>query len=177
MAESREIAYPKPLFLAGKALNALLLDHTDYDIDRMERLNAILAAGQRAFGPSFTSMLSEELIKLRGAPIRPLRASRIRPSVDIGALASEFVARDKVRLRGRLARKLLQRMAQGEARQESDLLSYVLFDGNFASALIEMGESDAAAAEESLAQLFSNDVADPDAAPEAILASGSGAAE
>ena len=178
MAESREVAYPKPLFLAGKALNALLLDHTDYDIDRMERLNAILAAGERAFGPSFTSMLSEELIKLRGAPIRPLRAARIRPSLDIGALASEFVAKDKVRLRGRIARKLLQRMAQGEARQESDLLSYVLFDGNFASALIEMGEADAAAAEDSLAQLFSRDVVDdPDAAPESILASGSGAVD
>ena len=29
LVREREVAYPKPLFLAGKALNALLLDHTD----------------------------------------------------------------------------------------------------------------------------------------------------
>lgn len=167
LAESREMAYPKPLFLAGKALNALLLDHTDYDIDRMERLNAILAAGQRVFGPRFTEMLSQELIQLRGAPIRRLRAARVRPSVDIGGIASDFVAQGRIAVRGRLARRLINRLAQGEARHESDLLSYLLFDGNFAAALIELGESDAAASEAELAELFSRDVADDpdDAAP------------
>jgi len=157
LAESREIAYPKPLFLAGKALNALLLDHTDYDIDRMERLNAILAAGERAFGARFTEMLSEELIRLRGAPIRPIRAARVRPSVDIGILASEFVANGRIAVRGRLARRLIQRLALSEARHESDLLSYLLFDGNFAAALIDVGYSDARANEDELASLFSRD--------------------
>ena len=38
-------AFPKPLFLAGKALNALLLDHTEYDLARMQRINLILEAG------------------------------------------------------------------------------------------------------------------------------------
>jgi NTE family protein len=174
MAVSREIAYPKPLFLAGKALNALLLDHTDYDIDRMERLNAILAAGARVFGDRFTEMLSQELTRLRGAPIRPLRAARVRPSVDIGALASDFVAQGRVAVRGRVARLLINRLAQGEARHESDLLSYVLFDGNFAAALIELGYSDAAAIEDQLGQLFSRDVvAEPvdDAPPPATAGS------
>ena len=50
---ANERAYPKPLFLMGKALNALLLDHTDYDLDRMRRLNAILEAGIDAFGAEF----------------------------------------------------------------------------------------------------------------------------
>jgi NTE family protein len=174
LAESREIAYPKPLFLAGKALNALLLDHTDYDIDRMERLNAILTAGQRAFGPRFTDMLSKELIKLRGAPIRRLRAARVRPSVDIGALASDFVAQGRITVRSRLARRLINRLAQGEARHESDLLSYLLFDGNFAAALIELGESDAAASESELAELFSRDITDDsdDAPPPRAIGSG-----
>ncbi len=182
MAEEREIAYPKPLFLAGKALNALMLDHTDYDIDRMERLNAILAAGESAFGGRFIEMLSRELIRLRGAPIRPLRAARVRPSVDIGAIASDFVAQGRVAVRGRLARRLLHRLAQGEARHESDLLSYLLFDGNFASALIDLGFSDAAQVEDELAQLFSLDlVSDPgdQSAPPspAAAAGGSGPAE
>ncbi|HWM84422.1 MAG TPA: patatin-like phospholipase family protein [Kofleriaceae bacterium] len=175
MAESRELAYPKPLFLAGKALNALMLDHTDYDIDRMERLNCILAAGEQAFGSHFTEMLGRELIRLRGAPIRPLRAARVRPSVDIGAIASDFVSKGRIALRGRLARRLIHRLAQGEASHESDLLSYLLFDGNFAAALIDLGFSDAAASEEELAQLFSHDLASgPDQAAPAVAA-GSGA--
>jgi NTE family protein len=181
LGEAREIAYPKPLFLAGKALNALLLDHTDYDLDRMERLNAILAAGERAFGSHFTEMLSDELIKLRGAPIRPLRAARIRPSIDIGALASDFVSQGRIDVRGRVARRLVNRMAQGEARRESDLLSYLMFDGNFAAALIDLGYADAARSEEELGQLFSRDVVDPPAedVPPAVVArvGGSGAGE
>ena len=160
MKEEREVAYPKPLFLAGKALNALLLDHTDYDMDRMERLNAILAAGQRAFGPRFTDVLSRELTRLRGAPIRPLKADRVRPSVDIGALASDFVSQRRISVKSRMARRLIERLAQGEARHESDLLSYLLFDGSFCAALIDLGYADAAASEERLARLFSLDVAD-----------------
>ena len=154
MKEEREIAYPKPLFLAGKALNALLLDHTDYDMDRMERLNAILAAGQRAFGPRFTDVLSRELTRLRGAPIRPLKAERVRPSVDIGALASDFVSQGRIAVRSRLARRLIERLARGEARHESDLLSYLLFDGNWASDLIALGRRDAAHQEEELVRFF-----------------------
>lgn len=160
LKEEREVAYPKPLFLAGKALNALLLDHTDYDMDRMERLNAILAAGERAFGERFTEVLSRELTRLRGAPIRPLKAERVRPSVDIGALASDFVSQGRISVRSGLARRLIERLARGEARHESDLLSYLLFDGNFCAALIDLGYHDAAEREEQLARLFSLDVAD-----------------
>src|SRR5690606_14116917 len=168
-----EVAYPRPLFLAGKALNALMLDHTDYDLDRMERLNAILGAGEQAFGPRFNEVLSRELIRLRGAPIRPLAAARVRPSVDIGALASEFVEKGKIEVRGRLARRMIQRLARGEARHESDLLSYLLFDGHFAAALIDIGYSDAAEREEELARLVSLDVIgrrDDEAAGEAPAA-------
>jgi len=173
LSEEREVAYPRPLFLAGKALNALMLDHTDYDLDRMERLNAILDAGEQAFGPRFNEVLSRELIRLRGAPIRRLTAARVRPSVDIGALASEFVEQGKIEVRGRLARRMIQRLARGEARHESDLLSYLLFDGHFAAALIDIGYSDAAEREEELARLVSLDVIgrrDDEAAGEAPAA-------
>jgi NTE family protein len=156
-AAAREDAYPKPLFLAGKALNALLLDHTDYDLDRLTRLNHILEAGRRAFGERFAEVINAELVKLRGAPLRPLHACHVRPSIDIGAIASDHVSRGKVLVHGRIARRLVERMARGEARRENDLLSYLLFDGSFASTLIDLGFSDAAAKEDELARLFSRD--------------------
>src|SRR5262249_27390310 len=53
LEKERTEAYPKPLFLAGKALNALMLDHTEYDLMRMQRINLILEAGRASFGNRF----------------------------------------------------------------------------------------------------------------------------
>jgi NTE family protein len=151
----RTIAYPKPLFMVGKALNALLLDRTDYDLDRMQRLNAILRAGERQFGPEFLAVMNEELVRLRGAPLRVIEAVHVRPSVDIGALAAEFVHHDRVTVHGRVARRLIRRLAEGESEHESDFLSYLLFDGNWARELIALGRADAARHEEELLRFFS----------------------
>nr|HEX4314766.1 patatin-like phospholipase family protein [Kofleriaceae bacterium] len=152
--KERTEAYPKPLFLAGKALNALLLDHTEYDLQRMQRINLILEAGDASFGTQFESVMNRELTRLRGAPLRKIHAVHIRPSVDIGALAAQFVAAGRMRVQGGLTRRLIQRLAGGEAAHESDLLSYLLFDGDYASELIELGRRDAAAKQDELAAMF-----------------------
>ena len=154
----REEAHPKPLFLAGKALNALLLDHTEYDLERMERLNSILVAGTAAFGTRFEDVLSRELTRSRGAPLRYISAVHVRPSIDIGEIAAEFVRRDKIAIRGRVARRLIGRLAAGEAEHENDLLSYLLFDGNFCGRLVELGFRDAESRADDIAELFSYDV-------------------
>lgn len=150
----RTEAYPKPLFLAGKALNALLLDHTEYDLQRMQRINQILEAGNATFGAQFESMMNQELQRLRGAPLRRIQAVHVRPSEDIGMLAAQFVNAGRMRVSGLLARRLIQRLAAGEAPHETDLLSYLLFDGDFAAELIELGRRDAAKKEDELAALF-----------------------
>lgn len=153
-AHDRENALPQPLFLAGKALNSLLLDPTEYDLERMERINAILNAGCHAFGEDFEDVIGEELTALRGAPLRRLEAVHIQPSRDVGGLAADLLARGGPKLSSRVARSLLHQVARHEARFEADLLSYVLFDGEFASELIDMGYHDAAAHEEELVRVF-----------------------
>lgn len=150
----RTEAYPKPLFLAGKALNALMLDHTEYDLQRMQRINMILEAGEASFGARFEQEMNHHLVRMRGAPLRRIHAVHIRPSEDIGALAADYASSGKLRVSGMLARKLLSKLAEGEARHESDLLSYLLFDGGFADQLIELGRADAAKKEDELAALF-----------------------
>ncbi len=147
-------AFPKPLFLAGKALNALLLDHTEYDLQRMQRINLILEAGKASFGDHFDAMMNNELVRLRGAPLRRIQAVHIRPSEDIGRLAAQFVASGKMRVHSMIARRLIHRLAEGEAAHESDLLSYLLFDGAYADQLIELGRHDAALKADELCELF-----------------------
>jgi NTE family protein len=156
--KERVEAYPKPLFLAGKALNALLLDHTEYDLMRMQRINLILEAGHASFGDKFEEMMNHELVRLRGAPLRRIQAVHIRPSEDIGALAAEFVRAGRMKVDGLIARRLIARLSAGEAAHESDLLSYLMFDGDYCAELIELGRNDAAKQADELAALFDLDV-------------------
>ncbi len=87
----KEEAFPGPLFLLGKTLNALLLDRIDTDLARLESVNKILDAGVRAYGPDFVAKLNAALGHRAGHGLRPMRAMLIRSSRDIGGLATEFV--------------------------------------------------------------------------------------
>jgi len=159
LAQARELEYPDPLFVFGKAMNALLLDRIENDIDRLQRLNAVLAAGARRFGPGFAVALNEELGLAKESGLRPLDVVYVRASQDIGVLAAEYArsAEFARRARGWVGRAL-RRMAEGE--KEADLLSYVLFDGGFAGRLIEIGFSDARARHDELVAFFAKRLED-----------------
>jgi NTE family protein len=158
-AEAREREYPDPLFVVGKAMNALLLDRIENDIDRLQRLNAVLEAGTRRFGPGFADALNEELGKLGVGALRPLDVIYLRASHDIGVLAAEYVRSPEFakRTRGLLGRAM-RRVAEGES--EADLLSYVLFDGEFCGRLVELGHADARAKHDVLVRFFAKRCAD-----------------
>ena len=71
----------------------------------------------------------------------------IRPSQDLGVLAAEILQRPAVKARlsgpaGYLLRRLGEAATGGDP---SDLLSYLLFDSEYASELMALGERDARA--------------------------------
>ena len=153
LAASRERMYPDPLFVVGKAMNALLLDRIENDIRRLQKLNAVLDAGTSRFGSGFLSGLNEELGRSGEGALRPLEVVYVRASDDIGVLAAEYVRSEQFarRVPGLLGR-FMRRVADGE--READFLSYVMFDGEFAGRLIEIGKSDARARHEELGRFF-----------------------
>jgi NTE family protein len=160
VAEARERQFPDPLFVVGKALNALMLDRIENDIRRLQKLNAVLSAGARRFGPGFPDALNEELGRSGESSLRPMDVVYIRASADIGVLAAEYVRSPEFskRVHGLMARAL-RRIAEGE--KEADLLSYILFDGAFAGRLIEIGRSDARERHDELVSFFARRLSSP----------------
>jgi NTE family protein len=141
----------------GGILNALTLDHADYDLDRLRRLNKLLDQGERAFGPDFrrryAALAGDEL----GTPIRRVRDLVIRPSRDLGELARDQAEQQIRKLRpGTLAARLLRlaAAADGDGDGAADFASYLLFDRDYAAALMELGYADARTARDALVEFF-----------------------
>jgi NTE family protein len=159
IAEARERQYPDPLFVLGKAMNALLLDRIENDIDRLRRLNAVLAAGTKRFGPGFADALNQELAARDMGALRRLDVVYVRSSEDIGVLAAQYARSPEFAKHARgLLGRAMRRLGEGES--EADLLSYVLFDGEFAGRLIEIGRADARRHHDALVRFFERRCAD-----------------
>src|SRR5205814_6343503 len=81
--------FPGAAFLVGKILDAFLLDHIDYDLDRLRRLNAIIEAAHSVEDEEHRRRFDEAAAKTRGAPYRVVGEMMIRPSVDLGEIAGD----------------------------------------------------------------------------------------
>ena len=152
--EGAEDLFPGPLFVLGKTLNALLLDRIDTDLARLETIDKILNAGTRLHGSGFVEALNREMGYPEGHGLQPMRALMIRASEDIGRMASECVRSPTFARLGGVGGRLMRHLAEPESRDESDLLSYLLFDGTFAGQLIEVGRADARARHQELCSFF-----------------------
>ena len=91
-----------------------------------------------------------------------MRSLVVRPSEDIGRLAAAHMKAGRFRGGSMLTRRILTLLDVGEA-TESDLASYLLFDGAFAQKLIDLGRADAEARRHELAEFFGS--ASEDGAP------------
>ena len=145
--------YPGASLLFGKVLNALLLDHLDYDLAQLRGFNRLLEDGTRAFGDDFLTQLSRTALRMRGASYRNIETLVVRPSRDLGEMAAEFVDAGAIKVSS-AASWLLKKVASEDALNNSDLLSYLMFDGRLATSLIELGMTDADAAREQLIAFF-----------------------
>jgi len=156
IARERLANYSSLTFLSGKALNALLLDRVEHDVDRLRLFNAILERGVKAYGPEFLTRINEPIMTMRNTPYRIVENLFVRPSKDIGAIAAECLEHESS---GRGARNWLSRNLARYAGHgsvgEADLLSYLFFDRCFVDHLMELGRHDAGQISGELAKFFS----------------------
>jgi NTE family protein len=156
---------PGAAFLLGKVLNAFLLDHVDVDIELLTRLNNVLADGTNAYGPGFTAAMCEQAKRRGMQEYRYVNCMAIRPSEDIGRLASAHVRKGRFMGDPIVTKRLFTLLDIGVG-DEADLASYLLFDGQFCRQLIEMGRADAKARRAELLEFFGQASEDGGAQPE-----------
>lgn len=124
-------SYPPPAQFAGVLLNAVFLDQLDQDANRMRLVNRLLA-----------KMPEEDR-----DPMRIIDLVLLRPSEDLGRLATRFEPRLPKAFR------FLTRGLGTRDTKSPDLLSLLMFQPDYIRAMIEVGERDAEARHEEIAAL------------------------
>lgn len=117
--------YPPPAQVMGLLFNSIFLDTLDADSVRLDRINDLLERCGDGGDP--------------GKAFRRIELLLLRPSRDLGQLASEYADRLP-----RILRYLAGGLGSREGRT-ADFVSYLLFEESYLSRLMELGEEDAAA--------------------------------
>lgn len=158
LASQNAEGYASPTYVFGKLLNAVMLDHLDTDLARMQLMNEMLRDGIEAFGSDFVPKLNRVAGERRGQRFRIIDELVLRPSADLGAMAVELLENmPHVRDRSPLFRLAMWGREGAVPSAQPDLLSYLLFDGEFVAPLAELGFRDAERREEELVAFFSDD--------------------
>src|SRR5262245_3029408 len=144
---------PGASFLLGKAVDALMLDHIEHDVTRLQLINDVLSDACEAYGPEFLTRLNQVAEEHGRPPRRFVNTFVLHPSLDIGLLAAEHLRGHRPKLTRMMGRAMLRLLEVGEGR-DADLASYLLFDGDFARILIDLGRQDAARHADSLAKFL-----------------------
>ncbi len=115
--------YPPPAQVAGVLYNAIFLDQLDGDALELRRINDLIA----------------RLPDSERSGFRHVDLLLLRPSVDLGRLANDYEPELP-----RPFRFLTRGLGTRETRS-NDMLSLVMFQGDYVRRLIDIGEADAAA--------------------------------
>ena len=95
LEEYPEDSITQPAFLLGKVLNTLLLDQLEYELRKMELVNAWIERGQEVYGEDFLARMNVAVIAQRGIGYRHVKVSVVRPSEDVGGLAARCRRQDR----------------------------------------------------------------------------------
>lgn len=155
VGEGRIERFHSAAFLMGKVLDALLIDRLEVDVNHMRVINRMLRAGLEHCGEGHLEAVRKHVGEARGLGFQVTEDAFIRPSEDIGQIAAYHVERLLQRgTSSRFGELALRVLTRGESKREADLMSFLLFDRDYAMELIELGRADARRQEDELAHVL-----------------------
>ncbi|HJU44286.1 MAG TPA: patatin-like phospholipase family protein [Vicinamibacterales bacterium] len=126
------VGYPPPAQVAGVLFNAIFLDQLEDDAMQLRMINKLIESHR------------EE----NRMGLRPIQLLVLRPSEDLGRLANHYEADLPKGFR------FLTRGLGTKETRSNDMLSLVMFQTDYVRHLIELGQSDAAAKRDQIAQFL-----------------------
>ncbi|HWF25312.1 MAG TPA: patatin-like phospholipase family protein [Solirubrobacteraceae bacterium] len=135
---------PRIADVAANVIDGLLVDQVGHDMRRVAAINSFFVEG----AATGTSSAARAYRLARGfRPYRPIYYALVSPRRrgEIGRLAETVFERRFGSARGLLNPDyiLLSRVLGGRTRSRGELLSFMMFDSEFAEALIELAQRDA----------------------------------
>ena len=127
--------YPPPAQILGIVMNAIFLDLIDQDAQRMQRINRLI----------------EEVPPEHRNGMRPVKLLVIRPSRDLGRLAAAYEPRLPP------AFKFMTRGLGTKETRSPDILSMLMFQKDYLTRLIEIGEADAEARADEIEEFLASE--------------------
>jgi NTE family protein len=124
--------YPPAAQIMGQLVNAIFLDVIDEDVTRMQRMNEMLF----------------QLAPERRNGFRPIELFVLRPSRDLGKLASHYLRFLP------LSMKLFTRALGTEETESDDFMSLLMFEPHYTRMLVEIGEEDVESRLDELSMFF-----------------------
>jgi NTE family protein len=124
--------YPPPAQLLGVLYNSIFLDLLDQDAIHLERINRLIAERPASVSPD----------------LRPVELLVLRPSEDLATLARDYEPRLP-----RMFRELTRRLGTRETRSP-DILSIIMFQGDYIEKMIDLGQADADARADEIARII-----------------------
>lgn len=126
--------HPKTATIAGHLLDTIFSDTLNSDLERLERINTTL------------SMIPKE--NRAKLSLRPIETLVIKPSEDLSLMAARYYQDMPYTI------KSLLRLIGLDRQSDSSIVSYLLFEKSYTSALINLGYSDAMAQVDEIKTFF-----------------------
>ena len=137
--ELESSAFPGIGQVVGKLLDSMFLDRMAYDLDRLERINDMLALFEQNGGDA--EALRSGLRSRGRRPYRHTPFVAIRPSQDLGQEANAVMLASPGRPGS--FRRVLSQLFGNDQHSSADAASFLLFDAVYAEKLMAIGYEDA----------------------------------